>query len=77
VPGSSGTHDVPLIPLVLKESPARHSNNTNCSGFLTGKVLSNTASTTLNNAVFAPIPSASESTAIAVTLFCFSNIRAP
>jgi hypothetical protein len=52
-------------------------NNTNRSGSLTGNCLSSIASTTLNSAVFAPMPNASESAAMIVTPFCVRNIRAP
>src|SRR5437763_427012 len=42
------------------------SSRTSCCGFLTGSVLSSTASMRLKIAVFAPMPRASESTATAV-----------
>jgi hypothetical protein len=47
------------------------------SGSRYGSGLSKTAFTTLNIAVFAPIPSASVSTAIAVTPGRFNSIRKP
>ena len=68
---------VPRIPLVLNERPACHSNRTNRSGSVTGSVLSRTASTTLNRAVFAPIPSASDSTATAVKPLLLNSILTP
>jgi hypothetical protein len=65
VPGAAGMDD-PRIPFVLKGRPACHSNKTSSSGLLTGKVLIKTVSTTLNKAVFAPIPNARVTTATAV-----------
>jgi hypothetical protein len=44
---------------------------------LTGSSFSNIASTMLKSAVFAPMPRPSDNTAIALTPFCLSNIRAP
>jgi hypothetical protein len=69
--------------------PARHSSKTaigihgapcrtiSRSASWYGSGLSSTAWTTLKIAVFAPIPSASVSTAIKVKLGCFTSIRAP
>ena len=74
--GGPGTNDV-LMPVVLNGSPACQANSTSRSGSATGKVFSSTASTTLNNAVFAPIPSASESTAAIVKPLLLASIRIP
>jgi hypothetical protein len=65
------------MPLVLNALPDCHSNNTSRDGCLTGSVCNSTASTTLKSAVFAPIPSASESTATRVNPLCLSSIRMP
>ena len=53
------------------------SSKTSCCGFWTGSILSSTASIRLKIAVFAPMPSASDSTATAVKLVFFASIRNP
>src|SRR3989441_8583545 len=50
-------------------------SKTSCSGFLTGSILSSTTSIRLKIAVFAPMPSASVSTATAVKPGFFSSWR--
>ena len=76
VPGGPDTK-LPRMPFVLNGRPACHSNSTSRSGSFTGNVFSKTASTTLNSAVFAPIPSANDSTATMVNPFVLNSIRTP
>ena len=67
---------LPIVPRDKPLGPQSQLNSTSSFGFLTGNVFSSTASTRLNNAVLAPMPSASESTAITVNALLFSSILA-
>ena len=66
-----------MYPLIRGALCALHRNTTSSDGFSTGSERSITASIRLKIAVFAPIPSASVSTAIAVKLGGFRSMRKP
>ena len=68
---------LPMIPRDKPLGPPSQWKSTSSFGFLTGNVFSSTASTRLNSAVLAPMPSASESTATAVKALLFSASPAP
>jgi hypothetical protein len=62
---------------VIRSLRLDRSKTTSCCGSLTGSLFSSVAFSRLKIAVFAPMPSASESTATAVKALCFHSIRIP